>query len=162
MSKSHCFCGATPIVAKGLCRSCYKKQYRKLNHARIINQERTANARNITSLRASNKKYKLTDKGRYKTAQLEARRSDHSFNIGFKDFVALLREPCYYCNELEVIPNYGYRLDRIENSMGYSLENVVPCCGPCNKIRGDRLSFIETIVAMKAVTEFRKSLHEKA
>lgn len=51
----------------------------------------------------------------------------------------------------------GVGLDRIENSKGYIISNVVPCCGSCNKIRGNNLTSDEMAIAMKAVRNFRLS-----
>lgn len=144
-------------ATRGLCRSCYKKEYRKANKEKLRVQEKLRRTKNISNVRTQMAKYKRTDKGRYASALCEAKRRGLIFSINFDDFCALLKEPCYYC-ETEATVNYGHRLDRIENSMGYSLANVVPCCGPCNKIRGDNLTFLEMTVAMKVIVEFRKPL----
>lgn len=34
-------------------------------------------------------------------------------------------------------------VDRIDNSVPYSLENIIPCCGPCNAVRGGVLTHEE-------------------
>lgn len=39
---------------------------------------------------------------------------------------------------------------------GYTLENVVPCCGDCNRVKGDILTHEETIAAIQAVLKVRK------
>lgn len=61
---------------------------------------------------------------------------------------------CFYCpNDL---PEVGSGMDRIDNSKGYLLDNIVPCCTSCNKIRGNNLTHEEMVVAMNAVNTFRK------
>ena len=42
--------------------------------------------------------------------------------------------------------------------IGYCKENVLPCCGACNSIRGDKLSVSETIAALVAVKESRVAI----
>ena len=70
-----------------------------------------------------------------------AKRRKLSFNLTFKEFTTFWQQPCYYCGEN--IKTIG--LDRVDNSLGYSLNNVVPCCTKCNrmKMKEDRTSFIE-------------------
>ena len=60
----------------------------------------------------------------------------------------LIQNPCYYCGKLPErhlknkriqnqckgdFPSNG--LDRIDNSKGYSIDNVVPCCFRCNAMK---------------------------
>lgn len=47
-------------------------------------------------------------------------------------------------------------LDRLDNSKGYEITNIVSCCTTCNYLRGDLLSPEETIVAVQAILKFRK------
>lgn len=47
---------------------------------------------------------------------------------------------CHWCNGR--ISGNGIGLDRIDNSIGYRIDNVVPCCVPCNMERRT-LSFAE-------------------
>lgn len=51
----------------------------------------------------------------------------------------------------------GSGLDRTDNSKGYLIKNVVPCCGICNSIKGSNLTHSEMIVAMRAVMKLRNS-----
>jgi len=64
--------------------------------------------------------------------------------------------PCIYCGS--TIRAIGSGLDRIDNSKIYTVDNVNPCCGTCNDIRGDNLSVEEMKVAMKAILTYRRSL----
>lgn len=53
------------------------------------------------------------------------------FNITFDEFCSFSGSSCYYCGEmLDCI-----RLDRVDNNIGYSIENVVPCCKTCNYMK---------------------------
>jgi hypothetical protein len=66
--------------------------------------------------------------------------------------------PCHYCNDElgSTRENCGVGLDRLDNLIGYELDNVVSCCGPCNVIRSDKLTPEETKIAIQAVVAFRK------
>lgn len=76
------------------------------------------------------------------------------WEISKSKFNQLVKEPCHYCHE--PIQATGVGLDRIDNSKGYTLDNVLPCCGDCNKTRGDRLTVEEMEAAMHAVIAVRK------
>ena len=44
----------------------------------------------------------------------------------------MIQQPCFYCGATVEFPKTRNGLDRIDSSKGYILENVVPCCYPCN------------------------------
>ena len=71
-----------------------------------------------------------------------------------EQFVELWNKVCIYCN-MSITDQTGVGLDRINNDLGYTINNVLPCCGTCNYIRGDYLTVPEMKVAIKAVLEFR-------
>ena len=79
----------------------------------------------------------------YKTYKDNARKKNKGFNILIEDFRLLTQKPCYYCGELKsnnanYSKNGGYSyngLDRVDNSKGYFIENVVPCCKNCNRAK---------------------------
>jgi hypothetical protein len=70
-----------------------------------------------------------------------------------EQFIELVEKPCCYCGEVK--PSMGVGLDRIDNSKGYTMGNVQPCCGDCNQLRGDRLTVEETKIAVAAVMAYR-------
>lgn len=69
-----------------------------------------------------------------------------SFLINKDDFKKITKLNCYYCN---IPPSCNYRhhrtrktlpycytgIDRIDNSKGYQLNNIVPCCTKCNNMK---------------------------
>jgi len=80
----------------------------------------------------------------FRLCKRRSKKIDHIFNISFDDFITIIRGSCYYCGQK---PSNIYRLkgsgdflysgiDRAENSKGYTLENVVPCCKICNFAKG--------------------------
>ena len=51
--------------------------------------------------------------------------------LTFEEFKSFWQLPCHYCGaEIETIG-----LDRIDNSLGYKLDNVIPCCLRCNILK---------------------------
>lgn len=40
-------------------------------------------------------------------------------------------KPCHYCGE-EIV---GIGIDRVNNKIGYQVDNIVPCCAWCNKMK---------------------------
>lgn len=53
------------------------------------------------------------------------------FNLTNKQFLKFWQMPCHYCgSEIEKIG-----LDRVDNAIGYTLDNVVSCCEICNRMK---------------------------
>lgn len=64
----------------------------------------------------------------YNNMKKGALRRNHSFNITKEECWDLINRPCMYC---------GYKdssigIDRIDNKIGYEIENCAPCCKTCN------------------------------
>jgi len=71
--------------------------------------------------------------GNYKN---HAKRRRISFELSFESFINLTQQRCHYCgsessNFLKVSGNGGFKyngIDRKDNTIGYTIENCVPCC----------------------------------
>lgn len=61
-----------------------------------------------------------------------SRNTGLSSNISLEQISTLLKQNCYYCEESD-ITKLG--LDRIDNNLGYLLNNVNTCCTTCNLLR---------------------------
>ena len=67
----------------------------------------------------------------FKEYKRSASKRNLSFGISEKDFFSFQNSNCHYCGtELDQI-----RLDRVNNSVGYQMDNVVPCCSVCNFLK---------------------------
>lgn len=55
------------------------------------------------------------------------------FNIDFDTFCAIVTAPCYYCRYIHDDETNG--IDRLNNDIGYTKENCVPCCSTCNRMK---------------------------
>lgn len=49
----------------------------------------------------------------------------------------------------------GYGLDRMDNTKDYTLNNVIPCCGDCNRIKNNILSYKQMMKISPFLKEFR-------
>lgn len=59
----------------------------------------------------------------------------------------IISKPCFYCGDHE---NVG--CDRIDNSKGHTMDNVVPCCYICNTVRQDNFSVDEMVELGKTIS----------
>lgn len=74
------------------------------------------------------------------------------WNLSLDEFSELIHKPCYYCGAApssnnmwnnraaritanEAIEING--IDRVDSSKGYSIDNCVPCCSVCNRMKSD-------------------------
>lgn len=79
---------------------------------------------------------------RYKNA---AKKRELTFELDKILFKNLTSSTCFYCGQAPIVEHrrkvfengyYIYNgIDRIDNSIGYTVENVVPCCKNCNKAK---------------------------
>jgi hypothetical protein len=108
-----------------------------------------------------------------RTAALRCAYRSYTFRCGRKNiywgltietFAKLVALDCRYCGRppsnsggtrYKDIFRYN-GLDRKNNKKGYTLGNIVPCCGPCNQIKSNILTYDEMLVAMQAILKFRK------
>lgn len=72
-------------------------------------------------------------KERFRAYRKEAQARGLVFTLTFDQFFTFWKQPCTYCTE----PIHGVGLDRRDNTLGYILENVVPCCWLCNQMKRD-------------------------
>lgn len=70
---------------------------------------------------------------------------NYVFELSQDQFNELRLNECYYCGD-----NGSNGLDRVDNTIGYTVDNVVACCGKCNKAKhaltlDEFLSLIEKV-----------------
>ena len=74
-----------------------------------------------------------------------AKKRKYDFKLTKKNFEVLLFNNCYYCGcePINIYKpkdghDYYYNgIDRVNNTAGYELNNVVTCCGKCNIMKND-------------------------
>jgi hypothetical protein len=121
----------------GLCRKCYNKKYRedRLDSERV--RKRLWHVQNSVWSR-----FHATRRG------AEKRGLEFSLNIEFlKD---LMSRPCVYGKNSTVVAT-RVGADRVDNTLGYTLSNCVPCCAKHNDIKGRWLTFREMLFVVDHV-----------
>ena len=53
------------------------------------------------------------------------------FSMSFDEFMGFWQQPCVYCGS----PIRTVGIDRVDNEIGYSIGNCVPCCKVCNTMK---------------------------
>jgi len=70
------------------------------------------------------------------------------------EYEILIKMPCHYCGGLLGVTGCG--LDRKDNNLGYTAENVVPCCRRCNVVKNDYFSYDEMLILAPSLKEIQK------
>lgn len=95
-------------------------------------------------------KWEETPKGRYSKYKSGAKRRQLEFKLTLNQFKKYWRQPCHYCGDS--IRTIG--LDRIDSSIGYNIDNIVPCCPKCNWMKMTQ-GYDEFIEHCKKIVENR-------
>lgn len=86
-------------------------------------------------LLAKKKLYDKTDKAIYNRYKSDCNRRGRlirniTMELSFEQFKVLINSSCSYCGS-----ENARGVDRIDSSKNYSVENSVPCCKKCNKMK---------------------------
>ncbi len=82
--------------------------------------------------------------GNYKS---DAKKSGREFSLTKEDFITIVNSNCFYCgskpfllrgNKTKSVLKPLNGVDRKDNTIGYTTDNVVPCCIHCNKAKLER------------------------
>lgn len=60
------------------------------------------------------------------------------WDLSKEDFYKIITQPCYYCGNYDKITFNKEQytgIDRIDSSEGYTIDNCVPCCEMCNRMK---------------------------
>jgi hypothetical protein len=78
----------------------------------------------------------------YYRYQTNAKNRFLDFALSKEEFKNICQKPCWYCgieSEIRVFSNsqilFANGVDRIDSSMSYKIDNCVPCCSICNKMK---------------------------
>lgn len=132
-----CACGA-PTKKDDMCKGCYWT-WRRSQKAEL-----KAKAQKLARSRPEN---------RWAQAKVIAKKRKLSFDIPLEAYKTLVQQLCYYC--AKPIAESGVALDRIDNTRGYELLNVLPACGKCNVLRSNKYTVAETYAMVQALKRYR-------
>lgn len=101
-------------------------------------------------LRAKDKYRRLgkTPLWRFGYYKEHAKKSEREFSITLDEFTKLITGNCYYCGDKE--SQMG--IDRIDNNVGYKINNSRTCCAKCNLAKG-KMSEKEFIQMCKDISK---------
>jgi hypothetical protein len=78
-----------------------------------------------------------------------------NLEISFEQYHKLLSQPCAYCGTENIGTGYGLDKKNPEKNIGYTIENSVSCCTPCNQIKSNFLTYNEMKILMVVVSYHR-------
>jgi hypothetical protein len=90
---------------------------------------------------------------RYSTLRIAARKKGMGFDITEKDHAEMLSRPCHYCRS--PLNETGHGMDRKDTTQGYLIDNVVPCCVVCNRMKNVFLTYEEMLMVVATLKAFR-------
>lgn len=127
---------------KGVCKKCETEKmtswYRK-DRVKYNTRNRELGARPVSRFSRFKKRCVFTGK---------------HFDLTFEQWSYLvLDKNCHYCSG--PLESKGCALDRMDNSIGYTVANVVPCCKECNRLKGPSLTHQEMVQVSKLLKEMR-------
>lgn len=80
----------------------------------------------------------------YRNTRKRAKTRKQAFDLSVSEFKVLIDSNCFYCKKIPsnilTYRNFIYYhsgLDRIKSELGYTINNVVPCCKRCNGAKND-------------------------
>ena len=112
-------------------------------------------------------------KSAYQRIKKDAASADRVFEIKVDDFRYLCQQNCYYCDSTpsNLITYRGKNsftfryfmysgLDRLNNDIGYTRQNVVPCCIICNRAKNS-MPFKDFIDWLNRLTDYRQRMADE-
>lgn len=137
------------------------KKYYKDHKSEASEYQKEYRSKNKNKLSEYSKNRKKSFHARYSKLKSHVKEENRELDLTEEEFIQITTKSCYYCNDNFRNPKeHGRGLDRIDNSKGYILNNVLSCCKICNSTRGMFLTVKQTKIGIDAVIEYRKSLNK--
>lgn len=104
----------------------------------------------------------------YNTFKTNSKKRDIEIDITFDEWKKIGVKDCFYCGSKPSNVRYSKHnsgdyvyngIDRIDNTLGYTLENSVPCCFTCNHSKSD-MTLDQFLTWLNRVFKRRKLLDE--
>lgn len=137
-----------------ICNDCHKSymgRYYGNNYTHIKHRSSTRYHKNKDSKKYGNKEWAqqyLASK-RY----WDKKKSYTVCDITVLQLLDIIKCPCTYCSDV----NENIGLDRVDNTQGHTINNVVPACSTCNSARMNNLTFDEMKILGKTIKIIKES-----
>jgi hypothetical protein len=129
------------------CIKCCNKQnsiWHQKNKEKVKKRHIEYNKKHAIEMKEYRKKYYDRLEPKYSHYKRNANIRGFSFLITIDEFEKLISQPCFYCGGFDGISN---GVDRLNNLESYKIENCVPCCKRCNKMKHvlSKMIFLEHV-----------------
>lgn len=127
------------------CKSEYNKAYRIKNKVEILAKEKTYRDNNKDKRNQSCRDYAQSIVGKLGRYKRNAVKRGIQFLLSDDEFADLVQQECHYCGSVD-----SMGVDRVDSLGDYTVDNCVPCCGVCNRMKMDmtETDFINQIEAI--------------
>lgn len=144
----------------------YNKEYNEIHNAEIKKRNaenydpQKAHERYIIDrdkLLVQNKAWAKTIAGKFSRLKAKAKSRKINFDLTLEQYTEVIFRSCHYCST-DLVSITGGCIDRIDNdkSIGYKINNILPCCPSCNAIRNRLHTIEETLVMVHILKAIRK------
>lgn len=130
-----------------------KEKYAEMSEEKIAYQMKYAQTHK-DEIKALKREIKLRPETRFRDGKWRAKNRGLSWTISFEEFKSLISTVCYYCSS-DLSKSIGTSLDRINNSKGYDIDNILPCCSICNRGRNKFFTVAEWKIMVNALLAYR-------
>jgi len=107
----------------------------RIHYNETTKRWRSANKKKVREL---NRAAKLTISNKYSQFKSSANKRKLEVCISKEEYTNLVSQKCHYCDSVTAIG-----IDRVDNSIGYRLDNCVPACNLCNLTRNNLYTYEE-------------------
>lgn len=128
-------CDSFHKMKKGLhgvrtvCIECRKEEKREyMSRDYVIEKNKKYYQDNKEVIRERTNKHRKTLNGQYHEYKKSAKKRNIQFELTQTECEPFFNSSCHYCGDIYE----GLGMDRLNNKIGYSLNNIVPSCYRCN------------------------------
>lgn len=153
----------------------FKNKYRSTVYVFLCDCGKEMNVLQGSILKHSGKCTSCCQKKRpyeYILNELSRRRNKkYPVDLTYEEFLEIIKnKKCFYCNKDLIYNEYSrdgngekvsraHQLDRKNNNIGYTKDNLVACCWDCNRIKSNIYTYEEFLLlspVLKQINENRK------
>lgn len=125
--------------------------YAKSHWNEMVKNTRKWQIKNLDKYKKYNQEYDSSLMGFWRRYKFSAKNRKLEMNLTLENFKNIVSQPCHYCGDNEKPRG----IDRVDNLIGYTKENSVSCCTPCNMMK-KILTKDEFLNQIKKIYEFQK------